>query len=240
MKKILLCIFLSGTISLSIAQTSFKLIIDAGANESSFHQPSSNMTTATSVQQNSYSNLMGYHFEALAEFNIDQISIQSGLGYSAIGSKGSEYYSETFGSGASSYTTSSSLTSTEKLNYFEIPLNILYNIPVAKTGKVFVGGGPYIAFGSSGTYSNSGASTAPDAITGETSSTPISESQSITFGSTGDVKSTDYGINAIAGFSYKDGLLIKIGYGFGLANIATSGAKTTNNVLRVSLGYSFF
>jgi hypothetical protein len=240
MKKILLTIFLSGTISLSIAQSTFQLIIDAGLNESTFHQPNTNTTTASSVQQNSYSNLTGFHVGALAEFNIYPVSIQTGLEYTVKGSNGTEYNSQTFGSGATAYTTSSSLTSTEKLNYYEIPLNILYNIPINKTEKVFVGGGPYIAFGSSGKYSNSGTSISPDPETGINTVTPLSESQAIAFGSSGDVQTTDYGINAIAGFSYKNRLLFSLGYGFGLANIATSGVKTTNNVMKVSLGYSFF
>jgi len=98
---------------------------------------------------------------------------------------------------------------TEKvtMNYFEVPLNFIYNIK--RNEGLFIGAGPSISYGISGTdklvYSGTGM---PD------------DNEKIKFGSGGDeVKAFDFGANAVAGYKFKGGFMISGNYTLGLTRI---------------------
>ncbi|MEO6524084.1 MAG: porin family protein [Mucilaginibacter sp.] len=213
MKKTLLLLSLSLSISLTYAQTKFGVI--AGLNLASISSTSSGSSISSS-------SLAGFHVGAFADFELSKsVSIQPGVLFSLKG--GSDESTQSSGS--------YSVHATDKLtlNYVEIPVNIFYHIPVS-IGKIFLGGGPYVALGLSGkekvTYTGS--------VSGNAEA-------NVTFGSnSGDVKNPDFGLNLGAGIALQNNLLFKVGYGIGIANLSnTSGTTSHNNVFGISVGYSF-
>lgn len=123
-----------------------------------------------------------------------------------------------------------------KLNYLEIPLNLLYNFQL-KPGKIFVGAGPYMGIALSGKSNND---TYIYGIDG-TEQTHSRTKQSINFGSgQDDLKRFDYGINTMAGFRFNNKLEIGAAIGFGLANMSNiSILKLHNHTESISVGYFF-
>jgi hypothetical protein len=207
MKKALLLLSLMGLINFSFAQ-SVSFGVNAGVNFSKISSSGNGLTLTSS-------NTTGFHVGAVADIGFGNLSLQPGILYSTKGGSIN-------GSGG-----------TEKLtlNYVEVPVNLLYNIPLG-VGKVFFGGGPYVALGLSGKATLTGAAT---------TSGSGSESQNVTFGSAdGDVKNPDFGVNLLGGFRFTSGLSLSAGYGIGIANLSnSSGASTKNNVLSFSVGYFF-
>lgn len=113
-------------------------------------------------------------------------------------------------------------SATMNLMYIEVPLNFVYNIP-AGAGNVFLGAGPYAAYGASvkvksGSFSESGS---------------FDEA---------DLKPFDAGVNFLGGYKLANGFLINAGYGLGLTNIAkdTDGdGSLKNKVFSVGIGFQF-
>ena len=207
MKKALMLFSLIGIINFSFAQ-SVSFGVKAGLNFSNVSSSGGGLTVTTS-------STTGFHVGAVADIGFGNLSLQPGVLYSTKGG------SLNFSGGADKLT----------LNYVEVPVNLLYNIPVG-VGKLFIGGGPYVAFGLSGKSTLSGTAT---------STGSGSESQSITFGSaSGDVKNPDFGVNILGGFRFKSGFSLSAGYGIGLANLSNeSSISTKNNALSFSIGYFF-
>lgn len=123
-----------------------------------------------------------------------------------------------------------------KINYLEVPLNIVYNFQL-KPGKIFIGAGPYIGVALSG---KSNSNTFVYKLDG-TEVDRNSSSQSIVFGSgPDDLKRLDYGINTMAGFRFNNKLEIGAALGFGLANLSNvSVINVHNHTESISLGYFF-
>ncbi|MFC5283893.1 outer membrane beta-barrel protein [Pedobacter alpinus] len=113
----------------------------------------------------------------------------------------------------------------------EIPVNLLANIPVGP-GKFYLGGGPYAGFNVAGQRK-------------VTSGNNTSESD-LTFGNdAGDnIKSTDFGVNFLAGYQLSSGLNFGAGYGLGLTNLRPNSNSGTNveqnnRVLSFTVGFAF-
>jgi hypothetical protein len=220
MKKLLLLLFLSGFISMSFAQ-SIHLGIRAGLNESRLSEINF-LNNGTAVKDNS-SYISRFHAGLFAEIPAGRFSIEPGVFYSQKGAE-NKYQATTASSSQNYYQKTT-------LNYLEIPVNILYNIPVS-VGKIFVGGGPYAAFGLSGHYLSTyyvsaGQNTQSGEIQGD-----------VQFGKN-DYKNPDYGINALLGLRFKNNISFNVGYGFGFTNLYRSGATAKNKVLSISVGYEF-
>ncbi len=99
------------------------------------------------------------------------------------------------------------------------------DVPVV-IGNIYFGAGPYVGIGLSGKVK----------VTGTT------ESQDIKFGSDGDFKRTDFGLNGIAGLEFKGGFLVGLNYDLGLTDIGndgTSESATKNRVFGLSVGFKF-
>ncbi|MGE5107209.1 MAG: outer membrane beta-barrel protein, partial [Sphingobacteriales bacterium] len=100
-----------------------------------------------------------------------------------------------------------------RLDYFELPLNLLYTHTNAK-GSFYIGGGPFIALLSTPQYG---------------------------FYST-SYKSTDGGINLLTSFEIPIGFSFNINYSYSLANISDNSTtiKTwKNRSLGINIGYRF-
>lgn len=215
---------IAGTIGFSFAQAPVKFGIKAGVNLAT-------LTSSQSGSTNTTSSTTGYHVGAFAEFDLGGISIQPAVLYSTKG--GHDESSSSGTSGGTSYSFHSVEDVT--LNYVEVPVNILYNIPVTGLGKVFLGGGPYVAIGLSGKDNGTATQTIGN------STTTASGNSTLTFGSNqGDVKNPDYGVNVLGGVKLESGLMFSVGYGLGMANLSNvSGSTTKNSVFSASIGFSF-
>ncbi len=198
----------------------FHLGLLGGPNESTF---------STSGEAGYPSWISGFHAGLFVEIPRGNLSIQPGLVYANIG-------------GNLSLPVSDYDYLNYRVQYLQIPVNILYNAPVG-FGKFLLGGGPYIGFGLSG------------------KTTQMSEMQGVLFSppqytnittnyTFNNYDNPDFGINALAGLHFKNGLLITLDYQYGLKykfsypvqngqnSYNVLGVK--NNVASISLGYEFF
>lgn len=150
---------------------------------------------------------------AFLDFKGEVLSVQTGLYYTGKGSKSNEQISSS----------SSSLN----LRYLQVPVDFVFKVP-AVIGKVYVGAGPYAAYGISAKVKTS--------TSGSTSATT-----DLSFGNDGSqIKRMDYGLQGVAGFQFNSGFLIGLNYDLGLANIANdSSIKSKNQVLGASIGFTF-
>ena len=123
-------------------------------------------------------------------------------------------------------------TGTEKVtfNYLEVPLNFVYNTKINE--GFFIGAGPSIAYGVSGRDKFSGSGIPP-------------QNDKIKFGSGAEeVKTLDFGANAVAGYRFKGGFMISGNYNLGLNKINNddgSGNDGTikNRYFSIKIGYVF-
>lgn len=116
---------------------------------------------------------------------------------------------------------------TQNTMWLEVPVNIVAKAPTGQAGHLFVGAGPYLAFGLSG----------KDKVSGDNGSIE----SDFKFGKDEDMKGMDFGLNFIAGYQLNNGLMIHGGYGLGLTDLTPDGggdAKQTNRVWTVGLGFA--
>ncbi len=129
-----------------------------------------------------------------------------------------------------------------RLIYLEIPLNIVYKIKTGP-GKIAFGAGPYFAFPLSGTFNSEGKLKDPNGQ-------PVgsfNREQNIQFddfpgnGFMGKAyKNSDAGVNFIAGYEFKNGLLFNINYSLGLTDVYPKDPEIRKNAyFGISAGYQF-
>lgn len=232
MKSFLLSLILFLFATSSFAQ-SFKFSVDAGLNESTFSESFTKAGDGILVhgQTISKSFVTGYHIDGLVDLPIRRVSIQTGIIYTTIGGINNDHYNIP---NSYEYSDKQKLN----LNYIQVPLNILYHIPV-KFGNVFLGGGPYIGYGLFGKYQDKGsdinsASTSSDVVFGN------GQNGKYNIGNGQYVKNPDYGINTAAGVSLTNKIKLSASYKFGIANLSRSMfTNGRNNVLSISIGYNF-
>jgi len=223
MKKIIFSLLFIAVISPVFAQT-VKFGISGGLNESVVdYQPQ---------YGNANARLAGFNAGIFSNIDFGHISIEPGLFYTTKGQKITNiiYYTiPSINPGGSLKGHGSDI-----YNYLELPVNVLYNIPVS-FGKFFIGGGPYLAYGLSAKSKVSTTETS-----GGSSSTIESDTQ-LSFGSdNAELKRFDFGLGAKGGLALKNGLSLSAGYEHGLSNVVNeSGLSIKNEVLSVSLGYCF-
>jgi len=118
----------------------------------------------------------------------------------------------------------SEFTDEIKINYIEMPLNLVY-IGAVGNGFFMLGFGPYLAYGISGKQ--------------------VFEGKSITFERGVDYNAFDAGANIFAGFEMASGLFLQLDTQFGMLNIyaddnSTNDQPTAKNTgFGLSLGYRF-
>jgi hypothetical protein len=126
---------------------------------------------------------------------------------------------------------STNLVSKETLYYLQLPVNLVYHVPVI-IGDLYFGAGPYAAEGITGTIKTTSTNTALEP----------NSSSTVKFGSSvEDVKPTQFGADAIIGFKLKGGLLINVNYDLALSNDVNSGGggSSKSRVFGVAIGYVF-
>jgi hypothetical protein len=155
-------------------------------------------------------------FAGFINYNLpNQWALQSGLG---ISNKGAEIVED-------------GITTTPKITYLDLPLNIIKKFNFPGLGMYYLGAGGYIAHAVSGRYKFE----TPNSVT----------SEKLEFGSSGDVQKFDQGLNFTTGLELNNHLLFDVRYELGLKDISTYPQKDTgtnyirNRLLTVSLGYIF-
>lgn len=215
MKKLLLSLLLAGSSMVAFAQLP-TFGIKGGANFSTLHIS----LDGSNISVNS-GTLTTFNAGVFVDFKFGSVSLQPALNLSGKGGK--------FG-GTFSDTEDSNIEQGDgrfNLIYLQLPVNLVYHVPVV-VGDIYFGAGPYVAKGISGKVKGS-------------DSDGNSISEDIKFGDDGDIKSMEYGANAIAGIKFKTGLLFNVNYDLGLSNIAPNadGGKLKTRVFGISVGYAF-
>lgn len=121
-------------------------------------------------------------------------------------------------------------TNTITLTYLEVPLTILYKIDLPTLGKIYLGGGPYVAAGLSGNN--------------QLESVNNTTGSNISFGNTEDFRKIDLGVNFTTGLELNNHLTFNMKYSLGINNIAASenpvDINTTsvkNRIFTIGLGF---
>jgi hypothetical protein len=221
MKKLILTLSLFTLFHLVFGQQ-VKFALTGGGNLSTLSYASPSL--ALNGIAVSTSSIVGFNIGAAADIPVGAFSIQPALLFTTKGYKITENVTDDEGS--------STVSGTATLNYIELPLNIFYNLPVGKTGKIFFGGGPYIAYGVGGTFHSDNTNT----------------STSVKFGNGEDDNfgNLDFGISVSGGFRFSSGLFFSVGHDLGLSNIETKaeaqddpGSNMKNRSAHLSIGYFF-
>jgi Outer membrane protein beta-barrel domain len=174
--------------------------------------------------------LPAFHGGVIVDIALDdQLSLQPGLFFSQKGTKTSSVKTEVMGV---TFITSS----TTRLNYLELPVNLLYKHQIG-SGKLFAGFGPYLAYGISGKLKVKGG--------GENFS--IDQEVKVKFKDSQEysakevyIKPFDAGANFTAGYELKMGWLFSLNYSLGLTNTSPyDKEKEKNHYFGVSVGYLF-
>lgn len=120
------------------------------------------------------------------------------------------------------------------LTYLELPVNILYKIPTG-SGRLALGAGAYYARALSGKYNYRISERNQDgsihSLRGGNGKIPFNKD---------DHKKDDNGLNFIAGYECKNGLIFNINYSLGLTDIYTfpiNNEKRKNHYFGLSAGY---
>ncbi len=195
-----------------------------------------NITNTNSGGVDNSSSLSSFHIGAIADVPFSPIiSLQPGIFYTGKGTR--------IERGDDKSTTY--LKSTTNPQYIEIPVNLVGKLPLGGDTRLFVGAGPYAAFGVAGknkyTYR-----AGPVTASGESSikwddDTPFNSSDPNQ--GYDKYKRFDYGGNVLAGIEFQN-FLLSAQYGFGFGKILSgtdnsSDNKGKNRVLSVSVGYLF-
>lgn len=126
------------------------------------------------------------------------------------------------------------------LNYIEMPLNVIYKLPVGK-GNFFFGLGPSIAYGISGrnklTDPNDPTNNENKAVTFDGKKDPGNDPR---YDDKYHLKAFDFGANILAGYKLKMGVFFKLGYTYNFPDLDPNdynGYK--NRGLNICAGYLF-
>jgi len=168
----------------------------------------------------------GFHMGVIADLPIQQFSIQPGLYFITKG--GTDTYQ---GSYLNTPNSDFKQLSNTRLNYLELPVNLLYHLKITPEFNAFFGAGPYLGYGLSGkthtTYSGY--------IQGA-----VDQSLSFRENQLAGYKNPDFGANFMIGERLKH-FTLDVNYSLGLVNVFNLGPqnKIENRALGVSAGYLF-
>lgn len=186
-----------------------------------------NMIAGSNVYANSGS-VTSFNVGVFIDVKLGHFSLQPAVNFTG---KGGTFngFTGTFPNGSKS-----EVTTKYNLYYVQVPLNIVYHVPFV-VGEFYIGAGPFVGMGVYGKKKLS----ADNNNNG--THTMISSSDKITFGDNGDIRSDEYGADAIAGIKLKGGLLFNLSYDLGLSNIAPDalGNKFKTRVCGASVGFIF-
>jgi hypothetical protein len=174
-----------------------------------------------------------FSFGGFADIRKGAFSLQPGIFFSGQGGETKGRYAPQI-EDQSSYSLSDLKS---KLWCAEAPVDVIYHLPVPFI-NIYVGAGPYVAMGLTGSGSGIQSNVYPD---NPAQNSRLNFSQKVSFGSDG-YRLFQFGANAIAGVQFKNHWLINIGYDLGLTSINHDNpgyANIKNDQFTVSVGYGF-
>jgi len=176
--------------------------------------------------ESNYSSRTGLHFGFIADLQLgvnSKFYAQPGVMFHNKGRR----FSATYDTSVYEYF---SIDQKQYINYVDIPLNVVYKIPVSSKTKFFFGGGPYLSFFYNGmekteTYLKTG-----KYETEENTDLPIGNAP-------GKYKTLDIGVNGTAGVEF-GGLFIAGNFSRGLTDMYTASydGSFKNQVIGATLG----
>ena len=173
--------------------------------------------------------IVGYHAGVNVQIPIaPQFYFQPGLLYSTKGAK-------------STYSVlGTSFTSTTKLSYIELPLNLVYKALLGK-GYFMLGFGPYVGYGFSGKVLTEGGSVSLDQKIKFKNVVETSDDMTVPY-----YKALDFGGNIFAGYELASGIFAQFNTQLGMVKInpeykiaPDSKSSVKNTGFGLSLGYRF-
>lgn len=173
--------------------------------------------------------LAAYHAGVLTDIPLAKsFAVQPALLYSVKGTKTIDAFTTGMGNNEEA-------TTRYRYNYLELPVNFLYKGEAGR-GKVFAGLGPYVAYGIGGkvTYKGYSAGTKKSRqikFDGEDNTSNLEELHA---------NAIDAGVNLLAGYEFKNGLLFSINYTSGFLDVSASDRTLEKHrYFGVSVGYLF-
>lgn len=210
MKKILLFACLVAGSLTTFAQTNDKFAtfgIVGGLNFAQLHLSDNNSSATANT-----GTLTTFAIGGFADLKLsDKFSLQPMLLYSGKGGQNTE----------------SGVSIKSKIFYLEVPVNLVYHLPVS-FGNFYLAAGPYFSYGLSAKVTGSA----------EGNSSTID----VGFGNDDEsYQRTDAGIDFIIGLKLNNGLLFNLSSDLGLKNISNQSAdlKYTTRTSGISVGYAF-
>ncbi|HET9433197.1 MAG TPA: porin family protein, partial [Chitinophagaceae bacterium] len=185
-----------------------RIAVAGGAHSSTIHE--TNDLPNWDEMKNNYSSRVGAHFGFIADLQLGPKSkfyAQPGVMFYNKGRK----FSGTYDTAVYNYF---SIDAKQFINYVDIPLNLVYKIPISDKTKFFLGGGPYLSFFYNGlerkeTYLKDG-----KFETEENTDLPIGNAP-------GKYKTFDLGVNGTAGIEF-GGVFIAANFSRGLTDMYTA------------------
>jgi Outer membrane protein beta-barrel domain len=178
----------------------------------------SNMYEKVGDESRMHNYLLGASIGILLDVPMQRIgSFQPGLNY--IGKNSKDEYTDNTGTLVKTKTT---------LSYLEIPLNVLFRLP-GGGGKVTLGGGVSVAMALDGHRST---------IAGSA----VKVDKKLGFGDepADDYGKYDFGLNALAGYEFKNGFFVTFNYNYGIHRLFVGGDpedKLFNNYIALRAGF---
>ncbi len=210
MKKLLLAAFMAASVP-AFAQTTY---VQGGVNLANITKTNSGGTEDNNI-------LPSFNVGVMHRFGLSPvIDLESGLLFTGHGSKADTYFNN-----GNDY-----IKTRFHPLYFELPLNVLFKIPITTGTNIFVNAGPYAAIGVAGK------SKRESRILGVNSSseTNIKFSNDDPFTSEQDdaaydkLKRFDFGLNFGTGISFRQ-VILKVNYGLGLTKINSTESNNDAN-----------
>jgi hypothetical protein len=215
------------------------LACGAYAQESSFYIKGglnlANVSTTSSGRIDNANMLAGFHVGFMGDLPLGKtVAIQPGLLFTGKGAK-----SQTGQPGDAYY-----YKATSNPYYIELPVNIVFKIPLSeKESDFFIGAGPYAAIGIAGknkTEGNAGLihfSGSDNIEFSNDDPTTFNQQEGAGFGI---MRRFDFGLNGTAGFQLKN-VLLSANYGYGLTKINSVASndddKNKHRVFSLSIGF---
>lgn len=129
--------------------------------------------------------------------------------------------------------------------YIEVPVNLVFKVPMGTSSRFFAGAGPYLGVGIAGKNKTEGRtllgttySSERDIEFSDDDPTTLSEEEGVGFGV---MKRFDYGLNATAGIE-GNSIVLGVNYGYGLAKLQSGSNNNEDNnnkhrVLSFTVGF---
>lgn len=118
-------------------------------------------------------------------------------------------------------------TTTQTVGYLELPINLMYRMPLGSNGAFFVTAGPYLAYGLNGSSMTEIGGNKSDKL-------DIKFGDGLT-----ERKPFDYGFNAGVGYETPYGFYVRAQYGMGLASFSNvDNYDVKNSSIQLGIGYN--